>query len=133
MEEWRQTWREGFAPLLSAAGLRALAEGLRSDDPCLIQGETTESPTPGFDDGAPIRRACAVAYAAWRGDGLATTGEVTRYFDWLCGVADRRLREPARYRLFLNWFDGTPRADMRCMLLPEVEGELTRREASAAE
>ena len=41
IESWRMVWREGFAPVLSTAGLLALREALLSDDARLSQGSTT--------------------------------------------------------------------------------------------
>ena len=44
MENWRKVWREGVAPLLSAAGLEALRRALVTDDGRLLQGATTTPP-----------------------------------------------------------------------------------------
>jgi hypothetical protein len=46
--------------------------------------------------------------------------------------ADRALGEPGACRLFLRWFDETPRAEMRRQLLPEVQRALAERRAAAA-
>ena len=44
MESWRKVWREGFAPVLSTAGLQALRKALTADDTRLIQGSTSSPP-----------------------------------------------------------------------------------------
>ena len=41
--------------------------------------------------------------------------------------ADTRLGEPAAVRYFLNWFDDTPRDEMRRQLLAEVNRALAER------
>jgi hypothetical protein len=45
---------------------------------------------------------------------------------------DQRLGEPAACRWFLNWFDETPRDEMRRLLLPEVQQLLAERQAEGA-
>ena len=45
----------------------------------------------------------------------------------MCFAIDQRLGEPAGCRWFLNWFDETPRDEMRRLLLAEVARALTER------
>ena len=127
MESWKRVWREGFAPVLSSAGLEALARALESDDPRLVQIVTTQPPPmPGLLNW-PVEAACAVAYAGWRGDRLVTVAEVDDYFACVCREADRQLGCATACRLFLNAFDEWPREEMVRQLLPEVRRELRRR------
>lgn len=127
MEAWRLVWRRGLAPELSTAGLEALREALIADDPRLTQGSTTTPPPLMTVLDWPVEAACALGYCGWQGDGLETVGEVEEYFARVCFEADQRLGEPAACRRFLNWFDETPRDEMRRELLAEVEQTLAER------
>jgi len=127
MEAWRKVWREGLAPLLSTKGLQALRRGLLRDDGRLTQGATTTPPPMQCVLDWPVEGACVVGYCAWQGDGLETVGEVEEMFARICFEADQRLGEPAAVRYFLNWYDDTPRAEMRQQLLVEVSRALADR------
>lgn len=128
MDNWRKVWREGFAPLLNTTGLRALAEALRTDNERLIQGATTIPPALPFVQHWPVEAACVLGFCAWQGEGLETVGEVENFFAQACFEADQRLNEMAGCRHLLNWFDDTPRDEMRRELLVEVELVLEGRE-----
>ena len=127
MEAWRKVWREGLAPLLSTRGLEALKRGLLRDDVRLTQGATTTPPPMQCVLDWPVEGACVVGYCAWQGDGMETVGEVEETFARVCFEADQRLGEPAAVRYFLNWYDDTPRDEMRKHLLAEVERALADR------
>lgn len=127
MESWRYVWRNGFVPSISTAGLQALKTALETDDPRLTQGSTTTPPPLMAVQDWPCEGACGVGYAGWQGDGLETVGKVEEYFAKLCFEADQRLGEPAACRWFLNWFDDTPRDEMRRELLAEVKESLCQR------
>jgi hypothetical protein len=127
MESWRQVWRDGFAPVLSSAGLDALRGALRRDDPRLIQGSTSTPPPLMCVRDWPVEAACALGFCGWQGDGLDNVGEVEEFFARVCFEADQRLGEPAACRWFLNWFDDTPREVVRRELISEVELALSRR------
>ena len=58
---------------------------------------------------------------------METVGEVEETFARVCFEADQRLGEPAAVRYFLNWYDDTPRDEMRKQLLAEVERALADR------
>jgi hypothetical protein len=133
MESWRKVWREGFAPVLSTAGLQALRKALASDDGRLTQGATTTPPPLMCVQEWPVEGACALGYCGWQGDGLETVGEVEEFFARSCFEADQRLGEPAACRWFLNWFDDTPRDEMRRELLAEVNLVLAERISGADE
>jgi hypothetical protein len=81
----------------------------------------------------PVEGACVVGYCAWQGDGLKTVGEVEEVFAKTCFDVDQRIGEPAVVRFFLDWFDDTPRDEMRKLLLPEVNRALTERQVPTAE
>jgi hypothetical protein len=132
LESWRIVWRDGIAPALSTAGLEALAEALRTDDKRLAQGQTTTPPPLMSVQDWPCEAADAIGYAGWQGEGLGTVGEVEEFFARVCFEADQRLGEPAACRWFLNWFDDTPRDQMRAELLAEVERVLSERKALVA-
>jgi hypothetical protein len=117
--------------LLSTESLEVLRRGLRDDDPRLVQGATTTPPPLQCVQDWPVEGACALGYCGWLGDGLETVGEVEEYFARMCFEIDQRLGEPAGCRWFLNWFDETPREEVRQELLAEVERALARRHSDA--
>lgn len=132
MNLWRQVWRDGFAPILPIDGLTALATALREDDKKLIQGATT----------TPLPLMCVMDWPVEAGDclafmgavthggfGTATVGECEEFFAKCCYEADQLLGEPAACRWLLNWYDDTPRDEMRRELLAEVESVLENRAA----
>jgi hypothetical protein len=127
MESWRMVWRDGFAPVLSTDGLEALWQALREDDPHLGQGATTTPPPLACNSGRALEGCCSIGWCGWKGDKLATVGAVEEFFARSCFEADQRLGEPAACRWFLNWFDDTPRDEMRRQLLDEVESALAAR------
>lgn len=129
MESWRLIWRKGIAPTLPTAGLEALGEALRTDDPRLVQGSTTTPPPLMCVAGWPVEAACAIGFCGWQGAGLVSVGEVEQFFGRKCFEADQLTGEPADCRWFLNWFDDTPRDEMRRELLAEVELSLRERAA----
>ena len=124
MESWRTVWRDGFAPVLTLNGLEALRDALATDDTRLVQGTTTTPPPLMCVQDWPVEATCALGFCGWQGDQLQTVGEVEEFFARCCFEADQRLGEAAACRWFLNWFDDTPRDEMRCELLGEVERAL---------
>lgn len=132
MESWRTVWREGFAPVLSLKGLEALRDALAADDARLTQGSTTTPPPLMCVQDWPVEAACAVGFCGWQGDRLQRVGEVEEFFARCCFEADTRLGEAAACRWFLNWFDDTPRDEMRRELLAEVERAIAERAESVA-
>jgi len=132
MESWRTVWREGFAPTLSRKCLEALRDALQADDPRLTQGCTTSPPPLMCVQDWPVEAACALGYCGWQGEQLQTVGEVEEFFARCCFEADKRLGEAAACRWFLNWFDDTPRDEMRRELLGEVERAIEERDATIA-
>ena len=127
MESWRLVWRDGFVPVLSTTGLEALRDALRGDDPRLTQGSTTTPPPLMCVQDWPVEAACALGFCGWQGDELESVGQVEEFFARACFEADQRLGEPAACRWFLNWFDDTPRDEMRRELLAEVEKAISDR------
>ena len=75
----------------------------------------------------PAEGACALGYCAWRGDGVATVGEVEETIARACFEADCRLGEPTACRWFLNWYDEAPRDVLRREMVAEVGRELAMR------
>jgi hypothetical protein len=133
MESWRKVWREGVANQISTSGLQALRRALLNDDARLLQGATTSPPPLQCVQDWPVEAACGLGYCGWQGDGLETVAEVEEFFARVCYEADQRLGEPAACRWFLNWFDETPREEMRRQLLPEVNRSLAHRLAEVAQ
>lgn len=127
MESWRKVWRDAFAPQLSTAGLESLRTALHDDDARLIQGATTSPPPLQCVQDWPVEACCVLGFCGWQGEDLQTVAEVEEDFARLCYEADQVLGEPAACRYFLNWYDETPRDEMRRELLAEVELVLAER------
>src|SRR3954470_22900615 len=133
MESWRKTWRDGVEPLVSTEGLEALRRALMNDDPRLLQGATSSPPPLACVQDWPIEGSCAIGYTGWQGGGLETVGEVEEYFARMCYETDLRMGEPAGCRWFLNWFDETPREEMRGLLVGEINRVLAERQTTGSE
>lgn len=131
MEMWRRVWRDGLSPRLSARALAALRVAIVTDDPRLVQGTTCSPPALQALCERRVETACALGYCGWQGEGLAKVGEVEDYFQQLCDGADERIAERAVCRFFLNWYDDTPRDEMRRELLIEIERSLRGRVRAA--
>jgi hypothetical protein len=128
MEAWRRVWRDGIQPLINTPGLAALGKALAEDSERLIQGATTSPPPLACVQDWAVEAACAMSFCGWHECGPgATVGEVEGYFARLCFAADEKLGEAGVSRWFTNWFDDTPRPEMRRQLLGEVTLELNRR------
>lgn len=120
MTAWQRSWSLGFAPLLTPSGLAALHVALETDDSRLTQGATSEPlPVAIFRD-CPVEKACAVGFCLWQGAGFDRVGELHQAFRRVCASADDLLDEPLGTVAFLNWFDQTPRAEMRRLLADEI-------------
>lgn len=130
MESWKQVWRNGAAPMLSTRGLEALQKALSNDDSRLVQGATTSPPPLQCVQDWPVEAACALGFCNWQGEGLETVADVEEAFARTCFEIDQQMGEPAACRWFLNWFDDTPREEMRRELLVEVQRELVKRRES---
>lgn len=126
---WRRVWRQGIQPQLPSRGLLLLLEALASDDPRLAQRITTIPPcqVPATDD--KCEAACPIGFAWWKGANLYTIDGVEDAFAACCAECDRLCArfEPASSRLFIDWWDSTPRLEARRELLAEVHEELVRR------
>jgi hypothetical protein len=129
MDAWQKVWREGFAPQMTVVGLRALAVALEEDDPALIQGRTARPPVGDHGPDLPIDGACGVAFPIWKGDDLATVLKVERRFNDMCYRVKKELGRPTAVGEFLEWFDQSPRSEMRTELLAEVRLTLDGRAA----
>jgi hypothetical protein len=130
MESWRKVFRDAVVPLLSDAGLAALESALLTDDPRLLQGATTSPPPLSCVQDWDVEGACLIGLCGWLGDGLRTVGEVEEFFAKTCFAIDQTLGEPAGCRWLLNWFDETPRDEMRRGLLSEVSRARAHRAAA---
>ena len=129
VEPWRAVWRAS-APLLPTAGLLALRQALRDDDPRLIQGATTEPPPLSYGYACPCEGACLWGFVAWQG-GMAGEGcvnEVQSAFAAICHAADQAGEGCGWCAKLLNWWDDTPRSVAIAALLPEVESALSARD-----
>jgi len=130
---WQQVWRDGIAPQFGRGQLLALAEALRTDDVRLTQGSTTTPPPLMCVQDWPCEAACALGYCGAVENGgfmVATVGTVEEFFAKACHECSVRMGAPAAERHFLNWFDDTPRDEMRRELLAEVERALAGRVAA---
>lgn len=151
MEMWKVSWRNGYLPGMKTETLKALLEAVQSDDPRLTQGSTSTPPPLMCVQDWPIECGCIIGYAGAIENGgfesssvesyvakkkdnpsPATVGEVEEFFATACFQADQRLGNPAECRYFLNWFDGTPRSEMRRELQAELILNLKEREQADA-
>lgn len=130
MESWRLVWRQGFAPLLPLDGLDALLTALRDDDSRLVQGSTTTPPPLRCVEDWLVEAADAIALCGVPGAGgwgEAKVGEIEEFFAKACFDCDQAAGEPAACRWVLNWYDDTPRDEMRAELALEVEAAIWER------
>jgi len=116
LEPWRDIWRRGIAPGLSADQLRLLADALRRDDPLLIQGAITR------DAGRCLIGFCGLCDPAEALDD--DTFEIEGYFSRFTCRVNLRLAGNGVATSFVHWYDYAPRYDMIVALLPEVERSL---------
>lgn len=124
MRPWQEVWRKGYAKVFSTRALEELGTALHFNLPQLVQGVTTGPPPLPVNQDKPCEQADAIGYCGWIGEGLITVGQVEEFFAKSCFDVDQRLGEPAGCRWFLNWFDDTPRDEMRRELLAEIVREL---------
>ena len=130
---WQRAWREGVAPQLGTAGLKALQKALESDDPALIQGQNVLPPPLQGHEFDQVTAACAIGFAAWKGDRdvCAPVGEIDVRFADICLEADQMLGEPGAVHHFLLQYDSWTREEMRRNLLPEVGAALAGRQGES--
>jgi hypothetical protein len=132
MESWQKVWREGFAPNLSTQGLQGLKIALELDEQRLLQGATTQPPPLMCVQDWPCEGADPIGFCGFC-EHIAihnvtpSVGQVEEYFAQKCFECDQLLGEPAACRWFLNWWDDTPRDEVRLKLLEEVNLILTQR------
>jgi hypothetical protein len=131
MENWRRVWRDGFSCVLSDAALAAIRDGLKKDDPALIQGSTSDPLPLMCNRDLPACGACLISYGLWIGDGMGTVEEVEHAFSLACFNADQLLKEPGGCRWFLNYWDDAPRREAFAEVLLEVERTINQRKAIA--
>lgn len=98
-------FREGFLPFLSLEEREALLRALRSRDPRLVRGRTTEPPPLAICLDWPVERADPVAYALWQGRGLTTVDEVEGAWAQACAACDQRLGWSGACSQFLSAWD----------------------------
>jgi hypothetical protein len=134
-ERWRIAWRDCIAPLMSERALKVLAEALETDDQRLVQSGTV------VPDGHPMLAereptgACAIGLMGWLGYELRTAEKVIDFFERTSEraihnailLAQDRGEDNKQQRTgaammgdFLEWFDSSPRDQMRFDLLQEV-------------
>jgi hypothetical protein len=119
-----EAWKR-LARSLSTDGLSALARGLQSDDPRIVQGES------GMEEGdVSFRRGDPVAFALAEGDNI-------RDWETLSVAWMEHMRQcdggfgPGEIKSWalLAWWDCNPREVVRVELLLLVAAELDRRRA----
>jgi hypothetical protein len=127
MEAYRKVWRDGFAPQLSDAELKALLVGIESDDPALVQGRTTV-PIPLLAvDSWDLEGGDAIVYAAWKVGLVSLVGEGAELFGKRCAETDLLLGELTACRFWNNFWDDTSRGEAFAELAAEVRREIFRR------
>ena len=121
-----QVFRKGIAPQVSDEQLESLKTALVTDDHRLIQGCTTSPPDLMCVADWPVESCCAISWFAWQGEEM-TVKEVGDKFGNYCYECDVLLSDPGCVRHFLNWFDDTPRNEMRAELAGLIESILQER------
>jgi hypothetical protein len=122
MERWRNTFRRYIAPVMSRTALAALAKGLETDDPALVQGLTADAEY----DPTAIRAhqlckgGCAIGYGLWKAESLRKVYQVENAFAFCTHAAQERGASPADISSFTHWFDDGDRAEVFAQLLDEV-------------
>lgn len=118
MEAWRIVFRK-FSQIANADGLKSLLEALETDSPTLIQGVTTSPPALACYVDQEVEACCLIGFTGWR-EGCVTVNEVEEYFASMCYQIDDAIGEPGGCRFLLNWYDETPREEVRAKLIPEL-------------
>lgn len=124
MESWRLIFREAIAPKLlehAPNSLAVILAAIEDDDPRMVQGSTTTPPPLMCVQDWNLEAGCVICFGGWQGGGGVTTvGEAEEFFAKVVFEADQLAGEPAASRWFLNWFDDTPRPEMRRELAGEI-------------
>ncbi len=105
MTPYETAWREGFALVLPAAGIKKLRAALEHNDHSLVQHHAA-CPVGRGDD--PCTAADAIGFTVWvRGETVDQVG-----LKWLNAFVEvvKRTGDAAA---FVVWYDGTPRDEMR--------------------
>jgi hypothetical protein len=146
MESWRITWRQLVAALpricaaagcdgeaAKASALRGVLEMLKTDRPELTQGSTTTPPPLMCVQDWPVEAGDLIVWLGmWsgtlelkssdkNGNPVASVGTCEEWFARACFEIDQEAGVPAACRWLLNWWDDTPRDEVRALLIPEVE------------
>jgi hypothetical protein len=129
LAEWQRVFRVGVLPQLTRDNLVALRDALQSNDPRLMQGDTTYPPPFPHVLGWPCDRCCLLAFPGLT-DGLTTVGELNTFFARMCAAIDAAIGEPAGVRHLLQWYDDQPRAEVFAALVAEIDAALAPVEAA---
>jgi hypothetical protein len=130
--KWKKVFRV-MTKELSAQQLEFLKKALDDDDPRLLQGSTCYPPELlGSDIMGKLEceGACLIGYAGWK-SGIRTIEGVSEFFRKICNAIDSQFNEPAYCRYLLNWYDESPRDEMRRDVLAEIAIVLSARGESA--
>lgn len=126
-------FRDGFGPIISTTGLRALLAACESDDKRLIQGSTSRPPPLMCVQDWPVEAACLIGFCGWADHDMASTvGAVEEYFATKCFQADQTIGEPSASRWLLNFWDDTPRVEARNTIAAWVRDALATRTEDVA-
>src|SRR5260370_27576661 len=117
MNRWQIVWRRGLAPQFTTSGLRSFRQALNDDDSRLLRGATTSPPPLQCVGDWPVEAAGCIGYCGWKGEGLNSVAEGERFYLTASDAADCRLGERGSIRAFVDWFDDTPRDELRRLLL----------------
>lgn len=134
-----EIWRKGIAPQLCDEALDVLAHAIRRNDPRLISGATCNTVSE-FDwlgrERVIVVGACAAAYGLWRACDLDDERDLRAKFQALADECDQVLPpEPidlislSPFYFFTGAWDRV-RDQVASLLLPEIEAELSRRDAA---
>ena len=128
-----ESWKKSFAHIADVCGVPAL-QVLRtavSENYCsLIQG-TTVAYEPATNPGdRTVCGACAVGYMYWKADDMDFADDVEEAVAATFSEVAKKAGWDRAPDLFTNWYDETPRDEMRRELLPVIDANIRRLEAA---
>jgi hypothetical protein len=127
---WDDVFREHIAPRFTLEELRALEAAVEKNDPRLVQGATL-LPYTGLDHdkegvgATDIIACCATTFPGWAAGTRKTRKENIEFIQRL--AVEIEAVRPGTFRVFLNWFDETPRIKMLAAFLPVIREVIAAR------
>lgn len=136
MEQWRRYFRHGIAPLVENAQLEYVLGILKSDSEKMCQGDTVilrkviaESGLTYYHGDLPPVSGCFVSLIHMSDEKLTANEVDAKFGPFLCRVGLNH----GLSSHFINWFDDSPREEVRRELIAEIELVLDARNPKRSE